>query len=225
VASKGEWGEFERGLIELGQRDTPLTLEQITAFSPAQWQQLGSIFLKRLQADLPKSLRIIDKSLNNIRMVGAIHCSLPKAKIIHVRRHPLDTCLSIYKNNLTGKLFDFGHNLSELGHYYRAYLDLMAHWRRALPQGVMYELDYEQLISDQEGETRKLLEYCELPWNDQCLQFNKAKTIVRTASIAQVRQPIFKSSMAAWKRYERHLQPLIEILGPEYSTAYEPGRF
>jgi hypothetical protein len=157
-------------------------------------------------------------------MVGAIHCALPKAKIVHVRRHPLDTCLSIYKLDLAGLMFDFAYDLADLGHYYRHYLKVMQHWRDVLPKGAMYELDYEMLVADQEGETRKLLDYCDLPWNEACLQFDKAKNVVRTSSMSQVRQGIYTDAMAVWKRYEKHLQPLIDILGPEYSTNYQPGR-
>jgi hypothetical protein len=100
----------------------------------------------------------------------------------------------------------------------------MQHWRDVLPKGVMYELDYEMLVADQEGETRRLLDYCGLTWSDACLQFDKAKNVVRTSSMAQVRRGIYTDAMAAWKRYEKHLQPLIDILGPAYSTAYQPGR-
>jgi len=160
---------------------------------------------------------ITDKSLANIRFVGAIHCALPKARIVHVRRHPLDTCLSIYRLNIQGEAFDFGRDLEELGYYYQMYLKLMQHWRDTLPEGVMYELTYERLVADQKGETRKLLDACGLEWSDQCLQFQQARNAVRTASVAQVRRAIYTDSMAAWKRYEQHLAPLIHILGTDYT--------
>ena len=149
-------------------------------------------------------------------MIGAIHCALPKAKIVHVRRHPLDTCLSIYKLPLVGQHYGYGYDLGELGRYYQMYLKLMQHWRDTLPAGVMYELDYEDLVANQERETRKLLDYCGLPWNEACLQFSKAKNVVRTASMAQVRRDIYSDSVAAWKRYEKQLKPLIRILGTKY---------
>jgi len=216
VDSKGEWSYFEYALHLLHQDDEPpLTLERITRFSTDEWQELGDKFLERIHSENPHAKRVTDKTLPNIRMIGAIHCALPKAKIIHVRRHPLDTCLSIYKENFGGYMMDFAYNLEHLGNYYRMYQKLMQHWRDILPAGVMYELDYEKLVENQEEETRKLLAFCGLPWDDQCLQFNKAKNIVKTASIAQVRKPIYKSSMAAWKRYEKQLQPLIDILGTE----------
>jgi len=224
VASRGECGCFESVLAALHSNDNPLTLERLTAFTPTQWGEMGLDYVKDLRDGDSSPLHITDKTLPNIRMAGAIHCALPKAKIVHVRRHPLDTCLSIYKLDLAGKLFDFGYDLGELGHYYRMYLKLMQHWRDVLPKGVMYELDYEMLVADQEGETRRLLDYCGLTWSDACLQFDKAKNVVRTSSMAQVRRGIYTDAMAAWKRYEKHLQPLIDILGPAYSTAYQPGR-
>jgi len=225
VASRGECGFFEGGLASLHSDDNPLTLERLTAFTPEQWDEVGRHYLERLRGGDSAPLRITDKTLPNFRMIGAIHCALPKAKIVHVRRHPLDTCLSIYKLHLVGFMFDFAYDLGDLGRYYRQYLKLMQHWRDVLPPGVMYELDYEMLVADQEGETRKLLEYCGLPWNEACLQFDKAKNVVRTSSMAQVRRGIYTDAMAVWKRYEKQLQPLIDILGPEYSTDYQPGRY
>jgi hypothetical protein len=203
--------------------EDPLTMERITSLSTDEWRKIGQAFLGRMKTGHEDALRITDKSLSNIRMIGAIHCALPHARIIHVRRHPLDTCLSIFKSNVRGALFEFGCNLEQLGRYYKSYLSLMQHWRTVLPKGVMYEIDYEQLVANQEDETRKLIDFCNLEWNDNCLEFHKTKNIVKTASIAQVRQPIYSDSMATWKRYERQLQPLIDILGPEYSTEYTPG--
>lgn len=216
VASEGEWSFFERVLSQKNTEREPLTLERLTSFNSDQWREIGQEFLERIKSDHPQAVHVTDKSLNNIRLIGAIHCAMPNAKIIHVRRHPLDTCLSIYRNNLLGAQFEFGFNLGELGYYYRMYLRLMQHWRDILPAGVMYELDYEKLVGDQEAETRSLLKFCNLPWNDQCLQFYKTKNLVQTASVSQVRQPMYTGSMAAWKRYEEHLQPLIRILGTDY---------
>ncbi|WP_167632455.1 tetratricopeptide repeat-containing sulfotransferase family protein [Mariprofundus ferrooxydans] len=211
VGSRGEWNAFEESLLDRGQPDQPLTLEEMTAFSAEQWRETGQAYLDRLDDDASK--RIIDKTLINFRLIGAIHCALPHARIIHVRRHPLDNCLSIYRANLSGGHFDFGYNLGRLGYYYRMYQRLMQHWRTVLPAGVMYEMDYEELVANQEDQTRRLLEFCDLDWNDACLQFNKAPTVVATASVAQVRREMYSDAVARWKRYEKHLQPLIKILG------------
>jgi len=198
-------------------RDTPLTLDLLLSLSSEQWRDVGMTHLRSIKSEAPDALRITDKSLNNYRLIGAIRCALPKARIVHVRRHPLDTCLSIYKLDFMASLFDYGYSLGELGYYYRMYLRLMEHWRNVLPAGVMYEFNYEDMVADQEGETRKLLAACGLSWSDQCLQFNKSEKAVRTASVAQVRRSIYKDSVSGWKRYEKHFEPLIKILGTEYN--------
>ena len=217
VESRGECNFFaSKALSSLHSDDNPLTPEQLAAFTPKTWDEVARNYLEHLKGNNSSALRITDKTLTNFRHVGAIHCALPMAKIVHVRRHPLDTCLSIFKHHLQGFMFDYGYDLSELGDYYSMYLKLMQHWRDVLPKGVMYELDYENLIADQEKETRKLLEYCGLSWDEACLQFNKTKNAVRTASMAQVRRPIYADSQAAWKRYKKQLKPLIRILGKGY---------
>jgi len=212
VSSRGEWNAFEQVLFDYSDPDQPLTLEEMTSFSAQQWREVGQRYLDRLDDDRT-SRRITDKTLVNFRMIGAIHCALPHAKIIHVRRHPLDNCLSVFRSNLRGGEFDFGHNLGQLGYTYRMYQQLMQHWRKLLPAGVMYEMDYESLVANQEGETRKLLAECDLPWNDTCLQFSKTKNIVHTASVAQVRREIYTDAVARWKHYEKQLEPLVKILG------------
>lgn len=213
VVSRGESETFvKNALLDYHSDEDALTLERITSFSPDEWQTLGASYLRRMKAEIPGAKRVTDKSLTNIRHLGAIHCALPMARIIHVRRDPMDTCFSIYKNNLIGGHFGFGFNLGELGYYYRMYLKLMQHWRDVLPAGAMYEMDYEALVADQEGETRKLLDYCGLPWNEACLQFTRTKNVVATTSVAQVRRAINKDSLAAWKPYAEHLQPLLRIL-------------
>jgi len=215
VSSRGEAETVEQSLAEMDTPEAPLTFERIMGFSPEQWAVLGRKTLERLRENPPDTPRITEKSLTGIRLVGAIHCALPRAKIIHVRRHPMDACWSIYKADMEGYLFDFAYNLGELGYYYRMYLRLMQHWREVLPEGVMYELDYEALVADQEGETRKLLDACGLPWDDSCLTFYKARNLVRTLSVAQVRKPISSGAIARWKRQEQNLAPLKKILGDD----------
>jgi tetratricopeptide (TPR) repeat protein len=212
VDSRGEYDTFESKAL-LTNNDRMPDPEELAAFTPAQWERVGLSYVQHLRGGDTTSLRIVDKTLTNFRMLGAIHRALPKAKIVHVRRHPLDTCLSIYKLALVGDRYDYGYDLGELGRYYRKYLEMMQHWRDVLPAGTMYELDYERLVANQEQETRKLLDYCGLPWDARCLQFKEAKNVVRTSSMAQVRRDMYTDSVAAWKRYEKQLQPLIRILG------------
>ena len=152
----------------------------------------------------------------NFNYVGLIHLILPKAKIIHVQRHPLDTCLSCYTRQFAvGQ--SFSYDLEELGKYYGSYLDIMEHWNNVLPSGSIYNIQYENLVDNTEKEARALLEFCNLDWSDQCLEFYKNKRNIRTASVTQVRQPIYKSSKQRWKKYEKHLSPLIEALGSKIS--------
>ena len=137
---------------------------------------------------------------------------LPNAKIIHTRRDPGDTCLSCYSKLFTTGL-PFTYDLAELGRYYRAYSELMAHWRQVLPPGAMLEVSYETVVNDLEGQARRLIDYCGLPWNERCVRFHESVGPVKTASAVQVRQPLFRSSLERWRRYEAGLGPLLNELG------------
>ena len=137
---------------------------------------------------------------------------LPQARVVHCVRDPLDCCVSIYKTYFVGNL-PFSYDLTELGRYYWSYDRMMAHWRSLLPDFVL-DLSYEALVGDQEGESRRLLEFCGLDWDAAVLDYPKAERSVITASAAQVREPIFTSSIGSWRRYDAHLGPLIEALGP-----------
>jgi hypothetical protein len=138
---------------------------------------------------------------------------LPKAKIIHVKRNPVDTCLSCFTNMFLSKNMSFTYDLAELGEYYRNYARLMAHWRETLPPNSFFEVQYEDIVADQETQSRRLIEYCGLDWDDTCLQFHNNKRRVQTASLSQVRQPMYKSSIERWRSYEKHLGPLLDVLG------------
>ena len=153
---------------------------------------------------------IVDKKPVNFQLIGFIRLILPAARIVHCRRDPMDTCLSIYKNFFATHN-PFAYDLTELGRYYRLYDTLMAHWT-AVSGDALLEVRYEELIADQRGESERLLTHCGLPWDDACLQFHKTDRVVRTASAIQVRQPIFTSSVESWRRYERHLAPLRQAL-------------
>jgi hypothetical protein len=143
--------------------------------------------------------------------VGFIARLLPNAKIIHCERNPLDTCLSIFSNLFTG-LHPYAYNLEELGHYYLQYQQLMEYWHQVLP-GRIYTLNYEQVVTDTETEVRKLLDFCGLPFEEGCLSFHENERAVVTVSSTQVRQPIYKSSVEGWRRYEKGLAPLRAVLG------------
>lgn len=167
----------------------------------------GKEYLRRL-GKLPRDIRhVVDKFPGNFQHIGLIHLALPNAKIIHVRRDPMDTCFSCYSKLFLNGL-NYTYDLGELGRYYRMYEALMAHWRSVLPDGAMLEVQYEALVNDFEAEARRLVDYCGLEWSDRFLSFHENERAVRTHSQAQVRQPLFTSSIGRWRRYEAYLNPL-----------------
>lgn len=153
----------------------------------------------------------VDKMPNNFLHVGLIHLILPQAKIIDARRHPLGCCFSSFKQHFA-RGHHFSYNLEELGRYYRDYVELMAIYDEALPNRV-HRVFYERLVDDPEGEIRRLLAYCELPFQESCLHFHENDRPVRTASSEQVRQPLYRSSLHAWQHFEKWLDPLKSALG------------
>jgi len=164
---------------------------------------------RRYRGDAPF---FTDKMPGNFASVGLIALILPKAKVINARRYPLDSCMSCYKQ-LFYKGQRFTYDLVELGKYYLEYQRMMDYWHEILP-GKVLDVQYEQLVADQESQTRRLLEHCGLPWEDNCLRFYETDRAVVTASSEQVRQPIYSMSVNSWRRFEKHLGPLIEVLEP-----------
>jgi hypothetical protein len=156
------------------------------------------------------AIRVTDKMPHNFQAVGFIATMFPKARIIHTRRSPMDTCLSIWQQNFNDA-HTYARNLKDLGHHYAQYLDLMEHWRQVLPDR-MLEIDYEELVENQEEMTRKLIDFVGLPWDEACLRPQDVQRTVLTASVWQVRQPVYKRSAGRWKNYEAHLQPLRDAL-------------
>jgi len=152
---------------------------------------------------------IVDKMPLNFRYIGFILTVFPDAKILHMRRDPMATCWSIYKSFFNGNAYSF--NQKDLTHYYGLYKDLMDFWDKLFPNKI-YNVCYEDLTADQEGETRNLLEYCDLEWDENCLNFHKNKTAIKTTSAMQVRQKMYQGSSEVWKKYEDYLQPLIKGL-------------
>ena len=173
--------------------------------------KFGGYYAVRLGALAPQARRFTDKLPANFRHLGLIRLSLPNARIIHVRRDPMDTCFSCYSKLFWSGL-NYTYDLGELGRYYKAYDALMAHWRSVLPQGAMLEVSYEELVADFEAGARRLVEFCGLDWDERCLRFYENKRAVRTLSEFQVRQPVFASSIGRWRPYGQWLSPLIEAL-------------
>ena len=171
----------------------------------------GRDYIARLKAYANGEAFVTDKTPHNFLIVGMIKLMLPHAKVIHCRRDPVDTCLSIFKNYFPTSGMDYAYDLAELGQFYKLYEGLMDHWQSAMP-GFIHEVRYEDVVADLEGQARALLDFCGLEWNDACLAFHKAKRPVRTASSAQVRKPLYTSSVKLWKRYEDRLGPLLKAL-------------
>ncbi len=158
----------------------------------------------------------IDKLPNNFSHLGLIQLILPRAKIIDARRHPLGCCFSGFKQHFA-RGQNFTYSLEDLGRYYRDYVDLMSHFDKVLP-GRVHRVFYEAMIEDTEGEVRRLLEYCGLPFEAGCLRFYENERAVRTASSQQVRQPIYRAGLDQWRHYEPWLKPLKTALGPVLDT-------
>jgi len=203
------------GLPEQGS-EFPQCMEGITQ---AELKILGQRYIDGLRSRNTSAARITDKMPANFFCLGLIHLMLPNAKIIHVRRNPVDTCLSNFTKLFAHKAQPQSYSLKEIGLYYRNYARLMDHWRSVLPAGSFYEISYEELVADYEPQARALLQYCGLEWEDTCMEFHKTERTIKTASITQVRQPIYQTSVERWRRYEKHLQPLIDALGALASEA------
>ena len=152
-----------------------------------------------------------DKAPLNFRWIGIIKILFPNCKIIHCQREPMDVCFSNFKNTFTSKSISFCYNLNKLGNYYNLYSDLMNFWKEMFGSEI-YDLSYEKLINNQEGETKKLLSYCELEWDVNCLSPHKNEKLVATASLAQVRSPIYKSSIKKWQNYSDNLKDLENLI-------------
>ena len=186
----------------------------------ASWEARGQRYVEHLQqlADKP-CLRIVDKMPGNFTLVGMIHAILPNARIIHSRRHPVETCLSNYRIHFAeGQLWSY--NQRELGRYYKRYWNLMKLWRQEFPEA-MLEVRYEDNVADVESQARKIIDYLGLGWNDNCLNFYNTDRPVKTESASQVRKPIYTTSTNRWRKYEKYLGPLLEELGdivPEYEA-------
>jgi tetratricopeptide (TPR) repeat protein len=210
VYGAGEREDFQAAVFSAsGRTDYP---ELVRAITPAQLAALGSAYIERVARSAPPCNRFTDKLPANFAYAGLIHLALPHARIIHCRRDPIDTCLSCFSISFRNAQ-KFAYDLGELGRFYRAYEKLMAHWRMLLPAEVMIEVQYENVVADLEAEARRLLAHCGLEWNDACLAFHKIERPVRTASAAQVRQPIHGGSVGRWRVYRDQLQPLFSALG------------
>jgi tetratricopeptide (TPR) repeat protein len=198
--------------------------ERVRRLSSQELRQFGSNYIGAIRASFPTAERIVDKMPINFLYVGLIHLALANARIIHVRRDPIDTCFSCFSMLFVGDQ-PYTYDLGELGRYYRAYEALMAHWRQVLPPGVMIEVRYEDIVDDLQGQAAAMVGHCGLAFEESCIAFHETRRPVRTASSTQVRQPIYRSSVGRWRAYEHLLQPLRQVLEASDTVPVYPDPF
>lgn len=172
----------------------------------------GKDYVESVLKRSSNAIHVVDKMPENFLAIGLIHLMLPNATVIHVNRNPVDTCLSCY-TKLFNSGIDYSYDLAELGKYYVGYRRLMEHWRSVLPEGAFLDVQYEDIVADLETQARRMIDFCGLTWDEACVEFHKSQRSVRTASLAQVRQPIYSSSVNRWQRYEKYIGPLLDALG------------
>jgi Flp pilus assembly protein TadD len=197
--------------------DVPVDPQRIISLSRPEVLKAATKYLKRLSRRSPEALRITDKMPHNFERLGLIALMFRQALVIHCRRDPLDTCLSIFMQDFQ-QAHGYASDLRSLGLYYAEYAGLMAHWRKVLPIRLL-EVDYERLIENAPTEIRKIIDFAGLKWDDACLNFHRTRRAVATSSHWQVRQPIYATSVKRWQNYRQFLAPLIEALGSHAQDA------
>lgn len=214
VTSAGELNDFAMQMMDQCKKTSPkqpsnrLALIELTA--TLNVEKLGQAYSEKTREYGIDGTHFIDKLPLNSLYVGLIHLALPQAKIIHVKRNPMDTCYAIFKQLFT-QGYPFSYDLNELGQYVIAHEKMMAHWHRILPHAI-YQINYEDLVASPQQQTKQLLDYCQLNWQDNCLNFHQNNEASTTASASQVRQPIYSSSLHKWRNYQQALQPLQQQL-------------
>jgi hypothetical protein len=214
VHGAGETKQLSRALGRLRDRfpKLPAYPQMMGQLTPAQMNMIASDYIAGIHRIAGDAKRVTDKLLTNFFFVGLIHLLFPKARIIHTERDPVDTCLSAF-TKLFREDMPHSYDLTELGRYYVKYRELMQHWRDVLPAGVLHSVAYEELVSDPETQARALIGFLGLEWDERCLDFHQSGRPVKTASVAQVRRPIYTEAVGRWRRYGAGLQPLIHALG------------
>lgn len=214
VFGAGEIKYLARGLGQMRDRFPSMAKYPalLNEMEPFHFDMLGKSYMKQVNATAGNARKITDKLLTNYFFLGMINLIFPNAKIVHTLRNPVDTCFSaftkLFKDDMPHS-YDFG----ELGRYYREYQALMDHWHKVLPAGTIMDVHYEEVVADVEGNARKLIEHVGLEWDPACVEFHKSSRPVKTASVAQVRKPVYSGSVERWRKYGSGLQPLIDALG------------
>ncbi len=215
VFGGGELAYFPLAVQELrtktnGRATSP---EALSALTGEDYRDLGTRYLAEIERLAPGARHITDKAPINFMFAGLIHLALPNAPIIHTVRDPVDTCISCFSKLFTEEQ-SHTFDLAELGRYYRHYQALMEHWHRVLPPGRILDVRYEDVVADLEGQARRIIAHCGLDWDARCLAFHQTERPVRTASAAQVRQPIYNNAVGRGRVYTQFLAPLVAELNP-----------
>ncbi|AIF46166.1 sulfotransferase [Dyella japonica A8] len=223
VFSAGELQNFGVVLKRLSGSTTfpMLDVDTVERSRDIDWTKLGADYLASTRPATGQQPRFIDKLPHNFLYAGFIAQALPNARIVCLRRDPVDTCLSNFRQLFSqlSPLYGYSFDLLDTGRYFVLFDRLMAHWRTVFP-GRILEIEYEALVDAQEEHSRRLIDFCGLPWDDRCLQFEKNDAPVNTASAVQVRAPIYRTAVRRWKKYEAQLAPLLQLL-EEAGIAFE----
>jgi tetratricopeptide (TPR) repeat protein len=215
VHSAGEMQNFGMAFSQVAHSESPLLLDPdvIARAKQIDWRLVGKTYLASTRPGTGHTPRFIDKLPHNFLYAGLIAQALPNARMICLRRDPLDTCLSNFRQLFArgSPYYGYSFDLLDIGRYYIMFDRLMAHWQRAFP-GRILEMEYESLIESQESSSRQLLEFCDLPWSDACLEFENNPAPVHTASAMQVREPVYRTALKRWKKYEPQLGELMKLL-------------
>lgn len=214
VNSAGELPNFSQVMTKMVREKTAgrevLPEDMIAASLELDMQQLGESFIESTRGLTGDNVRFIDKLPFNYLNVGLIRLALPNAKIVHVSRNAMDTCYAVFKT-LFQRAYPFSYDLEDLGNYFVAYRRLMDHWYTLFPNS-MHTIAYEDLVENTQTESRRLLDYCGLTWEEQVSEFHHSDAPSMTASASQVRQPVYRSSVGKWRNYEQELLPLVDVL-------------
>jgi hypothetical protein len=207
VAAGGEVNYLKSAIQRVLIGDSETVGKAEPAWTADRMQACASAYLDQLSAHAGSAARVVDKMPGNFAFAGLIAALLPDARIVHTARHPLATVWSNYTTHFAGGLYHT-YDLDVLSRYYRQYRATMDHWRSTLPPGRMFEVQYESLVSDPEPALRDLLDFLGLPWDPACLEFHTAPGEVRTASLAQVRRPLYTTAVDRWRHYAEELEPV-----------------
>jgi hypothetical protein len=211
VHGAGELPDLNQVIMNAPARTGRRFPDFVPDLQPEDFRRMGEDYAERLWRLAPGARHITDKMPANFFYIGMIRLMLPQAKIIHAMRDPMDSCFSNYAR-LFNDTMEFAYDLGTLGRYYVRYIKLMQHWHAVLTAGSILDLRYEDLVADPAAQARRMLDYVGLPWDDNCLAFHRNQRHVKTASMAQVRKPIYQTSVARWRHFENHLQPLLAIV-------------